>query len=54
MATIKYFSLSESEIGSTTQDIPEGSTEITYSTYLTLKAAMEAATEEFIESLESS
>ena len=52
--TIRYFSLSDTEAGYTTEDLPQGATEITYDTYITIKAALEVAVQEFIDSLESS
>lgn len=38
---LHYYQLDD-EIGYTPQDIPEGSTEITYDTYLTLVAAIQS------------
>lgn len=53
-SSIKYYSIAESEIGYTTQELPEGSVEISLDSYISLKAELEASIEEFAESLESS
>lgn len=51
---VKYYSLSEVEVGFTTEDIPEGATRITFDTYTTILAQFEANTlasqESFLES----
>lgn len=41
---IKYYSINESEIGYTTQDLPEGSTEISYDTYTSILTQFEENT----------
>lgn len=41
---LKYYYISETEIGYTTEDVPEGATEITYETYTTMVAQFEANT----------
>ncbi len=51
---IKYYSLSETEVGYTSQDLPEGSTEITLDTYNTILAQFDADTAASREAEESS